>query len=228
MQHPKPLHHGDLNAFLHRRFACKKFDASYTLPKETLELILEAARLAPSSYNTQPWEFVVVRGKLKEQLLPHVFFNADMIQSCSALIVVGYMHAGSLNAEYLRGFYTKEYHQRVANGVEVLLKDRLKNDLTLIEGYMKEQCYIAVGQMTLAATLLGVDSCIIGGFDALKVKHVLNAHFNPPHIACLVALGKADMPTTKKARKHKDSAIKWLWASKNFCGWRFAPQSLNW
>lgn len=210
MEQPKPLSPCVLDAFLHRRFACKKFDMHYTLPKETLELVLEAARLAPSSYNTQPWEFIVVQGKLKEKLLPFVFNNVEVVRSCSALVVVGYMHAGALNAQYLSEFYTKEYQERVSKGVESLFKDRLKNDITLIEAYMKEQCYIAVGQMTLAATLLGVDSCIMGGFDAPKVKQALNAHFNPPHIACLVALGKADMPTTKKARKRKDSAIKWL------------------
>ncbi|WP_233712785.1 nitroreductase family protein [Helicobacter suis] len=44
-----------------------------------------------------------------------------------------------------------------------VLKDRLRNEQVLIEAYMKEQCYIAVGQMTLAATLMGVDSCIMGG-----------------------------------------------------------------
>ena len=30
------------------------------IPKEDLEAIVDAARLAPSGYNTQPWDFVVV------------------------------------------------------------------------------------------------------------------------------------------------------------------------
>ncbi|BCZ19423.1 Oxygen-insensitive NADPH nitroreductase RdxA [Helicobacter sp. NHP19-012] len=199
-----------LNSFLHRRFACKKFDPNTPLSKEVLEQILEAARLAPSSYNTQPWEFVVLQGAMKDKLLPYVYFNTELVKSCAVLVVVGYMHFSELNAAYLSRFYTKEYHERVSKGVEVLLKERLKNDQTLIEAYMKEQCYIAVGQMTLAATLMGVDSCIIGGFEAQKVQSVLNAYFNPPNIACLVALGKAAMPTTIKARKEKGSAIKYL------------------
>ncbi|WP_104741636.1 NAD(P)H-dependent oxidoreductase [Helicobacter ailurogastricus] len=199
-----------LNAFLHRRFACKKFDSKAPLPAEVLEQILEAARLAPSSYNTQPWEFIVLQGEMKDKLLPYVYTNTELVQSCAALVVVGYMHSSALNAAYLSRFYTKEYQERVASGVQTLLRERLKNDQTLIEGYMKEQCYIAVGQMTLAAALMGVDSCIIGGFEAQKVMGVLNAYCNPPHIACLVALGKADMPTTAKTRKEKGSAVKYL------------------
>lgn len=199
-----------MNSFLHRRFACKRFDPNAPLSKEILEQILEAARLAPSSYNTQPWEFVVLQGEMKDKLLPYVYFNTELVKSCAALVVVGYMHSSELNPAYLSQFYSKEYQERVASGVQVLLKERLKNDQTLIEAYMKEQCYIAVGQMTLTATLMGVDSCIIGGFEAQKVQSVLNAYFNPPNIACLVALGKAAMPTTAKARKEKGSAVRFL------------------
>ncbi|WP_281747103.1 NAD(P)H-dependent oxidoreductase [Helicobacter suis] len=200
----------ELNTVLHRRFACKKFDPDYSLSQEVLDQILEAARLAPSSYNTQPWEFIVLQGARKEQILPFVYFNTQVVQTCAALVVVGYMHAGALTADYLNQFFTQEYRQRVAQGVQTLLKDRLRNEQVLIEAYMKEQCYIAVGQMTLAATLMGVDSCIMGGFEAEKIHEVLNAYVNPPNIACLVALGKAAMPTTIKARKEKGSAIRYL------------------
>ncbi|WP_163531497.1 NAD(P)H-dependent oxidoreductase [Helicobacter suis] len=200
----------ELNAVLHRRFACKKFDPNYSLSQEVLEQILEAARLAPSSCNTQPWEFIVLQGTSKEQISPFVYFNTKVVQTCAALVVVGYMHVNALNADYLDQFYTQEYRQRVVQYLQTLFKDHLRNEQALIEAFMKEQCYIAVGQMTLAATLMGVDSCIMGGFEAEKIHEVLNVYLNPPNIACLVALGKADMPITTKARKEKGSAIKYL------------------
>ncbi len=31
------------------------------IPDETIDRIIEAARWAPSGFNTQPWEFIVVR-----------------------------------------------------------------------------------------------------------------------------------------------------------------------
>ena len=43
------------------RVTVRKFDTSYTVPDAHYELILEAARHAPSGANAQPWQFVVVR-----------------------------------------------------------------------------------------------------------------------------------------------------------------------
>ncbi|WP_104751238.1 NAD(P)H-dependent oxidoreductase [Helicobacter salomonis] len=199
-----------VHALLHRRFSSKKFDPHYHLPKELLEEILEAGRLAPSSYNTQPWEFLVLQGALKNQLVPHVYYNDRLVQDASALVVVGYMHPSALNAHYLTSFCKPQYHERVVNGLNALFKTKFRGDEKLIDAYLKEQCYIAVGQMCLSATLLGVDTCILGGFEPEAVKRVLSAHCNPPKIACLIALGKTAMTITRKARKSKESTIKWL------------------
>ncbi|WP_104682235.1 NAD(P)H-dependent oxidoreductase [Helicobacter felis] len=198
------------HSLLQRRFACKKFDPSRPVAKEVLEEVLKATWLAPSSYNTQPWEFLVLQGTHKDALLPHVGYNAQMIQDASALVVVGYMHSSMLKADYFASFCPPSYLERIGDGVNILLKERLQGDSKLIDGYLKEQCYIAVGQMCLAATLLGVDTCIIGGFDPQGVKQALSTFINPPKIVCLVALGKGAMPPTPKARKPKGSAIRWL------------------
>src|SRR5258708_21418668 len=42
------------------RLTTRAFDASYTMPREHYEMILEAARHAPSGANAQPWHFIVV------------------------------------------------------------------------------------------------------------------------------------------------------------------------
>src|SRR3977135_1846349 len=42
------------------RLTTRAFDSSYVMPKEHYELILEAARHAPSGANAQPWHFIVV------------------------------------------------------------------------------------------------------------------------------------------------------------------------
>ena len=42
------------------RLTTRAFDASYTVPREHYEMILEAARHAPSGANAQPWHFIVV------------------------------------------------------------------------------------------------------------------------------------------------------------------------
>jgi nitroreductase len=43
------------------RMTCRQFNSQIEVPQEHIELVLEAARHAPSGANTQPWHFVVVR-----------------------------------------------------------------------------------------------------------------------------------------------------------------------
>lgn len=46
---------------MRNRVTVRKFDPDYTVPEEHFELILEAARHAPSGANAQPWQFIIVR-----------------------------------------------------------------------------------------------------------------------------------------------------------------------
>ena len=55
-----------LMAIVRSRVTSRAFDQSYEMPREHCEMILEAARHAPSGANTQPWHFIVVTDK--EQL----------------------------------------------------------------------------------------------------------------------------------------------------------------
>ena len=42
------------------RLTTRAFDSSYVMPQEHYEMILEAARHAPSGANAQPWHFIAV------------------------------------------------------------------------------------------------------------------------------------------------------------------------
>jgi 5,6-dimethylbenzimidazole synthase len=46
---------------IRNRVTVRKFDADYQMPDAHVDLVLEAARHAPSGANAQPWHFVVVR-----------------------------------------------------------------------------------------------------------------------------------------------------------------------
>ena len=54
---------------MRNRVTVRKFLADYKVPDEHFELILEAARHAPSGANAQPWQYVVVRDpSVKKQI----------------------------------------------------------------------------------------------------------------------------------------------------------------
>ncbi len=48
---------------MRNRVTVRKFDDGFTVPDDHYDLILEAARHAPSGANTQPWQFVIVRDR---------------------------------------------------------------------------------------------------------------------------------------------------------------------
>lgn len=55
------------------RVTTRAFDASFTVPREHYEMILEAARHAPSGANAQPWHYIVVRDPETKQQIADYF-----------------------------------------------------------------------------------------------------------------------------------------------------------
>lgn len=54
---------------IRNRVTVRKFDPEYVVPDAHYDLIIEAARHAPSGANSQPWQFVVVRdGETKQKI----------------------------------------------------------------------------------------------------------------------------------------------------------------
>lgn len=56
------------NEAIYTRRSIRKYEEK-PIPKEALEQIIDAGRVAPSAKNRQPWKYLVYSGKSKEQLL---------------------------------------------------------------------------------------------------------------------------------------------------------------
>jgi nitroreductase len=69
-----------------KRYSLRKFQDK-KIEKEKMLEVLEAARLAPSAANCQPWHFIVVQDKATlEKVYP--LYQRDWIKSAPALIVI--------------------------------------------------------------------------------------------------------------------------------------------
>jgi nitroreductase len=145
---------------------------------DKLEMILEAARLAPSSSNSQPWHFIAVKDKgLKTKLMHAVPLGVVAINKFideAPVVIVGCVTPG--------------FFQKVSS-----LFGR-ENHIVDIS--------IAMEHMVLAAEELGLGTCWIGWFDEGKVKKLLNV----PRAAKVVAMITLGYPaeggghaTTRKA-----------------------------
>ena len=60
------------------RLTTRAFDSSYVMPREHYEMILDAARHAPSGANAQPWHFIVITDQdLKNKIME--YFREEQI-----------------------------------------------------------------------------------------------------------------------------------------------------
>ena len=144
------------------------------LTDDQISQILEAARLAPSGSNVQPWRFVVVkseemRAKLSAASVFKFIFKAPVVFVCCA-------DRSSI----------EEREQRIAELVDYSAFDDVEMDgdiMQLTSGRtisstevrisMTMNVAIAIEHMALKAADLGLGSCWVGGFDGKETKKIL-------------------------------------------------------
>lgn len=156
--------------------------------KEKIEKCLEAARLAPSASNSQPWKYIVVDDKeLKNKVAKTTFdklvrFNKFAVQA-SVIIVI------------------------------VLEKPKI---ITQIGGEIKKREFplidigISAEHFCLQAAELGLGTCMIGWFDQKRIQELLNIP-KKKTIGLLITLGYApdDYVMRKKIRKAKSKVVEY-------------------
>lgn len=114
------------------------------IPQDKLDRVMNAARLAPSGNNRQPWKFILVKNqKIKEALVPLAFGQKFIAQAPIVVVACGF------NIHYNRGNYMGDYSMLV-------------------------DVAIAVDHLTLAARAEGLGTCWIGSFDNAGVKRLLS------------------------------------------------------
>ena len=72
---------------LNWRYATKQFDTNKKVSDADLAQILEAIRMAPSSFGLQPYHFYVVSNQDMKDKIQAVSWNQPQIGTCSHLIV---------------------------------------------------------------------------------------------------------------------------------------------
>src|SRR3989338_7816393 len=93
---------------------------SRPVPKEVIERCLEAARLAPSACNAQPWYFMIVddpvlKDKVSSAAFSGIYSMNSFAQTAAALVVV--VREKSKRAAALGGFYRHTQYNLVDIGI---------------------------------------------------------------------------------------------------------------
>lgn len=175
------------------RYATQQFDPSKKLAAADRELLLEATRLAPSSFGLQPWKLVVVQTpELREQIRAAAW-NQAQVTDASDLIVL-------CTRTTLDEAYVDHYLELIATtrGLSIDKLDGLKKSILgstakrsaneVIE-WNKRQTYIALGVLVTTAALHSIDASPMEGFDAQQVDGILGLTAENYTATALCALG---------------------------------------
>lgn len=172
------------------RYATKKFDASRKVSSENLEKILEAIRMAPTSFGLQAYHFYVVTNPEILAKIQTASWNQSQIGTCSHLIVMcarnDLMQAKD---EYFDAMSGGNFEVRASlAGFEQMVDSFIPR--TSPE-WAKKQVYIAQGFALAACAELQIDSCPIEGFDPVAVTEILSLPTNHD-IAVMIPIGYRD------------------------------------
>ncbi len=156
-----------------QRRSIRKFKPD-PLNDDQITQILEAARLAPSGSNVQPWRFVVVKSQeMRERLsVVSVFkfvFKAPVVFVCCS-------DRSSIDTREKRIAELVEYSAFEDVDMEgniLELTSGLTVNSTDLRISMTMNLAIAIEHMALKAADLGLGSCWVGGFDARETKKIL-------------------------------------------------------
>ena len=166
-----------------RRQSTRKYVPGRRIPRDVLDRCLEAARLAPSACNSQPWSFVVVDGPEQVRAL------AD---------------AACGHAPYAMNRFALEASALVAVSTEKMKwAARLGARLRDVR-YSLVDVGVACEHLVLQAAEDGIASCWLGWFDERAVKKILGIP-RGKKVDLLLCLGyAADETVRPKNRKPLD------------------------
>lgn len=194
------------------RYATKSMN-SERVPQEKIDTILEAIRLAPSSFGLQPYTVLVIEDEaLKKQIQPIAFNQPQIVESSHLLVFAAWSNVSPEQIEeYIQDTAT------VRNMPAESLNDFKNTMLNMATNRTQEenfnwsarQAYIAFGTGLLAAASEKVDATPMEGFNNAALDELLGLDKKGLKSVTLLPLGyrnpeKDWLAKLPKVRREKD------------------------
>ncbi|MDR2391147.1 MAG: nitroreductase family protein [Planctomycetota bacterium] len=196
------------------RRSCREF-LDRPVSGKDIETCLEAARLAPSGTNAQPWRFLAVRKPELRIALAEAGYGQPCLRLAPAIIVLlgdrgiylkrlrrakELADIGAVNSETLAAVEAG-YKKRQDGGSG----DGVPDDVAI-----RANCMLAGEHYVLAATAIGLGCCWVGAFDAEKVREILkfNPKYNFPVALLPTGYPAGDLPPPRPRYSISDIAWK--------------------
>ena len=159
-----------------RRESCRNFDPNRPVEKEKLQRCAEAAWIAPSACNGQPWKYLIVTNpELNEKLRP-LMMELGMnkfVKNCPAFAVV----------------------LEEATVLKVSLSQKFKD-----QDFAPIDVAFSASQFCYAATEQGLSTCIIGWHNEQKIRELFNLP-KSSRVRLILAVGYAASDTLREKKR---------------------------
>ena len=168
----------EFSELIKTRQSCRNYSGEL-IARESVEKILDEARLAPSACNSQPWFFTAVT-------------TEDAVkQTAKAVQLVGF----NKFTEKAGAFIVVEQRE-----------PKLKEGVTKVFGsrhFADNDIGIVVSHIALSAANMGIGSCILGMFNKTEIAKIIGAP-DKAEIKLVIALGKPAEDDVIRDKKRKD------------------------
>lgn len=173
-----PITTDQLLGALRWRYATKQFDPARKIPQDIWGALEDTLVLTPSSFGLQPWKFLVIQDPaLRARLVPHSW-NQRQVADASHLVIMTVMTR--MTVEHIDKYLQDTARTRQVP-VESMAGYRKMMIGDVVEGargkisteWATRQAYIALGNFMTAASLLGLDTCPMEGFEQAKYDEIL-------------------------------------------------------
>lgn len=162
---------------LNWREATKNFDTEKKIDNATLEKILEAIQMTPSSFGLQPYKIYVVTDMQTRKKIQENAWNQAQVTDASHLLVfcsrTDILEKRIDELMEINSGGNPEMKEKM-KGYEDLMRQFLgQRDNEKMQAWADRQTYISLGFAMAACAELGVDSCAIEGFSPEKTDAIL-------------------------------------------------------
>ena len=158
------------------RQSCRAYDEGRIMEREKLDAVLEAARLAPSACNGQPYHLTVCRGEATKEVAMATMgmgLNKFAVQAPVQLVIS-----------------EMPYVKSAALGAKLKKNDYRSIDIGIVSAYI-----------TAEAAAQGLATCILGWLDDSKIRKICDLQYP---VRLVITLGYAAQGDKLRTKKRKE------------------------
>ena len=165
------------------RQSCRSYEETRPVETEKLNAILEAARLAPSACNGQPYQITVCKGQAAKAIAA----------ACQGMG----MNKFAPQAPIMLVISEMPYVKSAALGAKLKNNDYRSIDIGIVTAYL-----------TAEATAQGLSTCILGWLDDGKIREICDLT-TPVRLVITLGYAKEGDPLRSKKRKDLTELVAW-------------------